>query len=602
MPRFCLFAAALLSLFSLRLGAEEASVLPANLPAHPRLVATADDWAALPARCREDQALDQYSKHVVSYATRLLALPPLERKMTGRRLLHVSREFVGRALTLSYAYRISGDKTYLAKAREAILAVCAFPDWNPSHFLDVAEMATGLALAYDWLYADLSPADRLVIREALKTKALNLVRGGHSTFALKNNWAQVCGGGMTVAALALADEEPALCEEVLRAVRAKVDCGLHPYAPDGVYPEGPSYWGYGTCYQVLQLACLRSALGRDWDIPKAPGFLRSVQFLAAATAPSGAFFNYADCGANHEIFPALFYLAREAGQPELVSGQEPLLRGIQSGKQKPDDRFAALLPFWWPFNTRSGEQPPLFFTGQGDNAVAMWRSAWNDPAAFYFAIKAGGAGVSHGHMDAGSFVLERDGVRWCEDLGMQDYESIESRGMKLWDRKQNSDRWTIFRLNNHAHNTLSIGGQLHDASGLSKLLSADEKGAEIDLLPALLPGSARQARRRVFVQDGKVRLIDTLSGLKPGAELVWQWVTRTTVEPQSSSLLLHSGDKKLRLAYHGSPVRVELVDAASLLSPWDAPNPGVKILRLCGKADEAGNWELIVDLGDDSSR
>ncbi len=28
-----------------------------------------------------------------------------------------------------------------------------------------------------------------------------------------------------------------------------------------LYPEGPTYWGYGTTYQVILLAALKSALG-----------------------------------------------------------------------------------------------------------------------------------------------------------------------------------------------------------------------------------------------------------------------------------------------------------------------------------------------------
>ena len=46
-------------------------------------------------------------------------------------------------------------------------AVAAFPDWNPSHFLDVAEMTNALAIGYDWLYDDLTPTDRATIRAAI---------------------------------------------------------------------------------------------------------------------------------------------------------------------------------------------------------------------------------------------------------------------------------------------------------------------------------------------------------------------------------------------------------------------------------------------------
>jgi hypothetical protein len=47
-----------------------------------------------------------------------------------------------------------------------MLAVAAFADWNPSHFLDTAEMTAGLALGYDW-FADLSAATRATVRQAM---------------------------------------------------------------------------------------------------------------------------------------------------------------------------------------------------------------------------------------------------------------------------------------------------------------------------------------------------------------------------------------------------------------------------------------------------
>jgi len=58
-------------------------------------------------------------------------------------------------------------------------------------------------------------------------------------------------------------------------------------------------------------------------------------------------------------------------------------------------------------------------------------------------------------MDIGSFVLDSDGVRWATDLGSEITYGIELRKMDLWNWKQNSDRWKIFRLNSlgiiHGH-------------------------------------------------------------------------------------------------------------------------------------------------------
>src|SRR5574337_466015 len=100
---------------------------------------------------------------------------------------------------------------------ESSLAVSAFPDWNPSHFLDVAEMSHAVAIGYDWLYDFLSAADRAIVRKALVTHglrpSLELYRAQKGWVAVSHNWNEVCNGGMVLAALAIADEEPGRSEE-----------------------------------------------------------------------------------------------------------------------------------------------------------------------------------------------------------------------------------------------------------------------------------------------------------------------------------------------------------------------------------------------------
>ena len=55
-----------------------------------------------------------------------------------------------------------------------MLAAARFSDWNPSHFLDVAEMTFALAVGYDWLYDQLDRASRKEIRTAIVDKGVVL--------------------------------------------------------------------------------------------------------------------------------------------------------------------------------------------------------------------------------------------------------------------------------------------------------------------------------------------------------------------------------------------------------------------------------------------
>jgi len=93
--------------------------------------------------------------------------------------LSVSREALKRLLTLSWAYRSCGDERYLKRAEQEMPAIADFSDWNPSHFLDVVEMTTAMAIGYDWLYNDLSDFPHVAIdmTEAYKGQLKKAVRG-----------------------------------------------------------------------------------------------------------------------------------------------------------------------------------------------------------------------------------------------------------------------------------------------------------------------------------------------------------------------------------------------------------------------------------------
>ena len=77
----------------------------------------------------------------------------MERILIGPRLLDKSRKVVDRMYALGLLYRLDGDNadTWVGLFEE-LKAVSAFTDWNPSHFLDVAEMTHGFAIGYDWFY------------------------------------------------------------------------------------------------------------------------------------------------------------------------------------------------------------------------------------------------------------------------------------------------------------------------------------------------------------------------------------------------------------------------------------------------------------------
>jgi hypothetical protein len=67
----------------------------------------------------------------------------------GRRLLSVSRRVKERVRALMFVHLIEGGDQYVDRTWAEIDSVCNFEDWNPSHFLDTAEMTYAVAMALD---------------------------------------------------------------------------------------------------------------------------------------------------------------------------------------------------------------------------------------------------------------------------------------------------------------------------------------------------------------------------------------------------------------------------------------------------------------------
>lgn len=102
-----------------------------------------------------------------------------------------------------------------------------------------------------------------------------------------------------------------------------------------------------------------------------------------------------------------------------------------------------------------------YWYGRGDKPVFVYRSGWNSKNDTYLGVVGGSASIPHGHMDAGSFIYEKNGVRWAIDLGLQSYYTLEKEGVDLWNKDQNGQRWDVFRLGNTAHSTITINNEKH---------------------------------------------------------------------------------------------------------------------------------------------
>ncbi len=571
----------------------------------PRVIIDAQQVARLRQRIATEPAVAALVDALVARARLVLTQPQLERHPTGRRLLHVSRAELERQLLLGLAWIHTGEAVFAERAARELATVCAFTDWNPSHFLDVAEMSLAVAIGYDWFHAELPDDIRQQVRAALLEKGLRpsfvteppqwWVRGS-------NNWGQVCHAGMVAAALAIADDEPELARRVVLRAVTGVPCAMAAYAPDGIYPEGPIYWEYGSSFNVILIECLERVLGTDFGLTRQPGFLKSIDFMLQATGPTGRTFNFADCGAAARRMGTLHWFAARQG---LQLPSDTAEAGWLHGKLEalPRDRLAGLLPFWLPPANAPAVPRTLDWCGRGNVPVAVHRSSWSSDA-WYLACKAGTPSANHGHMDVGAFVLDAAGERWALDLGAEDYERIESRGLNLWSMRPDSDRWRVFRIGSSSHNILTIAGQDQQVAGHAGILVSVAKDptpfTAIDLTP-IYAGQARKVMRTFGLLDRAVAVVsDEIEGLVPGTRVRWRMLTAAIPEAQ--------GNQTAWLRQHGKTLKVErigsvaeafvAVPVAGLLAEYDSPAPGLSLLQFEAIAPADGRlaWQVRFSL------
>jgi hypothetical protein len=70
---------------------------------------------------------------------------------------------------------------------------------------------------------------------------------------------------MTFGALAIQEDEPTLAKEIIERAFASLPISMEAYQPDGVYPEGYGYWGYGSSFNILFLSAVEKALGSTFE-------------------------------------------------------------------------------------------------------------------------------------------------------------------------------------------------------------------------------------------------------------------------------------------------------------------------------------------------
>ncbi len=570
------------------------AILATLRPDHPRLVALDSDVETAIKLLHANPNGVQWFAQLRQSADAILSQPPVEHKLEGPRLLTQSRRALDRITLLGLMHRMQPNKKYVDRAVLEMETACAFPDWNPSHFLDTAEMTNAMAIGYDWFYKDLSPETRRKVREGIVKLGL---REGLKMYDEKkpswikghNNWNQVCNGGLMVGALAIADEEPEIAAAILNRGKESLAHGMALFAPDGAWLEAPGYWVYTMKYTCQVLSAMHTALGTAFGLDEVPGFANTGNFMLAMEGPTGKYFNWGDCGEKVGNLPEMFWLARRFDKPVYAGVAEAHIGGTLS----PMDLF-------WHMNGKSpaeaGTALDWYFR---DSEVVSHREKWGDPKASFVAMKGGQNNAPHSNVDLGTFVFDADGERWAMDLGSDDYNLPD-----YWNKQK---RLYIYRIRTEGQNTLVLNGENQNLRGKSKITrhgGNDNVAFAVADLKNAYKGQAANVQRGIRLDGGRRHLVvqDELKSNGP-LDILWCMHTQAKVQVaddgKSASMQLGKSAATIKVIEPaGSIITVKSAEQ----KPPQKSNKGISRVEVKHKTTGAGNTRLVVQISPGSAK
>ena len=507
---------------------------------HPRLLLHAGEEEEIRLAIETQPVMAEADSAILAYCDETLNQPPHPRRMAGFRIERMQVP-LQRIFYLSYAYRVHGDGRYADRAIEEMLNTAEYEDWNPGHFLDVAEITMGMAIGYDWLYDEMTAEQRRRVASAISRHGLDASKIDKDAwfYTAFQNWNQVCNAGLVFGAIAVWDEYRDDAVMILdKCFDSNYLTLTEGYSKEGAYAEGYGYWGYGSAFQILLIAALESAFGSDMGLMDGHDrFFRSGTFMQMMNRPTGLCFDYADSAREAAAEHMLAWLAVKTGDESLLYPEVQKLRNNHFSRMD----MQRLLPFFL-ISARKIDFVKLrvpdgrFFTTGGLTPLYIYRSGWESEDDTYLGIKAGLISSNHSHCDVGSFVFDADGVTWADDLGLQPYLSLESKGVDLWNRWQNSSRYDVFRIGPFSHNIITVNGHRPDVYQYIDFTRTwcenAQKGAEMNL-KMLYWEDLKDYRRTVILlgeDDAELLVKDELRAGDHPAIVRWNLCTTAQAE------------------------------------------------------------------------
>lgn len=560
-----------------------------NSGIHPRLFYNTSKIDEIKSIIKQEPnfAGKMYEK-IIQQADKLINEPLREWKLDGANLRIDAIHKIGNEdfPYLSLAYLFTHESKYAKRCYEQMEAMCKWKDWGAGrHFLDTGIGARGFAMAYDAIYDYLSVEQRKLLVDGLIKYALQpgleqIETGKGQAWAWYNsndNWNGICNGGLICGALAIFEENIELSSRLIALASNKMVNYIKSFDPEGASEEGMMYWSYGLSNTFMALEAMKRnltttyGLTTDYQGFKETGWFPYVMSGPVGTASIGDDYIY---NGKENLFRSYFWFAYNYNDANLAKTHyESCLR---TGKGMND--YYDLL-FYSPRLVSQGDVEAKPLTGYVNGIDYMYLSEGSSENSLYVGMHGGSNAASHGHLDAGSFLLQAEGENlFIGNLGKPDpypADYFNVTNPKYFDSSttmaNEPGRFYYYRVRTEGKSCLVINPDARpeqNPEGKATLVSSGEDNYVIDLTDCYKRDVKSYKRGIRLGIDKSVTIQDEFELINDNNNVYW--IAQT---PKANFFELSEDKRTVRYNENGKELFIKLISPVNAYFQVITPNP-----------------------------
>ncbi len=470
-------------------------------------------------------------------------------RIVGNRSYTFVSKAASRILDAAMVGLITEERRYTDDALAQIMALFdpeQWPEWSDQAHLNVGlnadlrhgQLVLPIALAYDWLYNQMTKEERDAIIEGLDRCAITPYKKGFEAkehwSRRRSNWLTVVLGGFGIAGMALGPDHPDSALLVANSL-PQMESYLDILGPEGEFNESVQYAGSMSFVVRYFMAMHYASGGRD-DPFERHSLDRFYEWYMLMTFPPGRVAGFGDPGAD--MPPVVVPAAAVAS-----ATQNPQLQWFYEqyhNKMLTSHRIRPLELLYYDASLPSKSPEGVLPLGRAYHAqghLVSSRSSWDPVSTTSVVYGKAGREAYHGHADWGQLCIDGYGERLVVDLGSPPGYP-KSHTERYYNYQQFGHNVFVFGKNETG------GVSLREKGRYGKTVWSEfdgEKGAAWNMDLSHVYDEGATVRRRVVHLLPRVAVVLDEARLPEAMPISLRWHLSGPVEPTSDGSFVRRG-------------------------------------------------------------